>query len=152
MIFWGRKLAHCLIQNRFKFCTWVESRPTAWPKVDSYIFVQLGVNLLASRKSTHCLVRGGQASFMHWESTHCLTRSGLLFCRVGGHFNVRSRAGQSCRVGSRLNIMFSAFFKVMCKGECWNRQDLSRNFHEFSWVSMRFYAHASCQLKKILIL
>ena len=34
---------------------------------------------------------------------------------------------------------------------CWNRQDLSGKFHEFPWVSMRFYAHASHRLQKILI-
>lgn len=29
--------------------------------------------------------------------------------------------------------------------------DLSRKFHEFPWVSMQFYAHAPCRIKKIPI-
>ena len=43
--------------------------------------------------------------------------------------------------------------ELIIAANCWNRRIVlgdSMSFHEFPWVSMRFYAHAPRRLQKIL--
>ena len=80
--------AHCRVGSRLivwsevgsRFC-WVGNRLTAWPKV-GLCLLGLEVNSLSSRKSAHCLVRGGQV-LLGRKLTYCLTQSGPMFCELG---------------------------------------------------------------------